>query len=85
MRSKQEIAAEIEAVKLLKPVGPHARSTQKKLELVLEELTYGVDDSAEEWNELRDTDQDLVNTTRLWKEGDSDDRPSQGWGPLVTI
>lgn len=83
MRTKQEIETEIAALKALKPVGKFKENTERKIELAIEELEYGYDDTAEEWNELNDSEQDIVNTTRLWKEGDSDDKPSEGWGALV--
>ena len=84
MRTKQEIETEIAALKALKPIGNFKENTARKIELAVEELEYGYDDTAEEWNELNDSEQDIVNTTRLWKEGDSDDKPSEGWGALVS-
>ena len=84
MRTKQEIETEIAALKALTPVGKFKENTERKIELAIEELEYGYDDTAEEWNELNDSEQDIVNTTRLWKEGDSDDKPSEGWGALVS-
>lgn len=84
MRTKQEIETEVAALKALKPVENFKENTARKIELAIEELEYGYDDTAEEWNELNDSEQYIVNTTRLWKEGDSDDKPSEGWGALVS-
>ncbi len=84
MRTKQEIETEVAALKALKPVGNFKEATAVKIELAIEELEHGYDDTAEEWNDLNDSEQDIVNTTRLWKEGDSDDKPSEGWGALVS-
>lgn len=83
MRTKPEIADEINALKALKPVGPHARNTQSKIDLAIDELNFGVDDTAAEWNEMSESERDIVMTTRNWKTGGSADKPSKGWGSLV--
>jgi hypothetical protein len=83
MRSKNDIEVEIKLLKLLKPCGAFKHRTKIMIDLAIEELETGVDDTAEEWYELSDGEQDVVNTTRLWKQGDSNDRPSEGWSNLV--
>lgn len=83
-RTEKEIASEITALKPLKPVpGPFQQKTQRSIELAIEELEFGVDDTADEWNDLSDEQQDIVNTARNWKDGFSTDKPSEGWGLLV--
>ena len=84
MRTKQEIESEIKALKALKPVGSFKDAIAVKIELAIDELEHGYDDTAAEWNDLNDSEQDIVMTARQWKEGDSDDKPSEGWGALVS-
>lgn len=79
MRSEVDIENEILALQNLKPTGPHKDSIQARFDLMIEELEWGVDDTAEEWDDLSDCEQDAVMSTRRWKEGDSNDRPSEGW------
>lgn len=83
MRTKQEIATEVGALKALKPAGPFKMKTSRSIELAIEELEHGYDDAAEEWNELTDVQRDIINSARRWKEGDSDEKISEGWGDLV--
>lgn len=82
-RTRSEITAEIEALKRLKPCGVHKHTTQAKIDIAIEELTFGWDQTAEEWNELSDGERDAVNVALSWKEGHSHSRPSKGWGSLV--
>ena len=82
MRTEKEIKTEILALKALKPVGKFANKTANSINLAIEELEFGVDDTAIEFLEMSDSERDIVNTTRLWKEGGKD-RPSKGWGKLV--
>ena len=83
MRTPAEIAAEIAALKALKPIGRFARKTADGILLQLEELEFGMDQTCEEWNELGLDDQALVEDTRAWKECRSDKQPSKEWGGLV--
>lgn len=83
MRTATEIATEIAALKALKPMGAWAIKTMQSIQVAIEELEFGVDDTAEEWHALTDTQRDMVLTTRAWKQGHSNDRPSEGWGDLV--
>jgi hypothetical protein len=82
MRTQKEIECEISALKALKPIR-HIESTKSKIALAIEELESGVDDTADEWSELSDSEQDIVNLARAWKAGDSSDRPSEGWDGFV--
>ncbi len=83
MRKQTEIDAEIAALKALKPVGDFKEKTKRSIEVAIIELEEGFDDTSGEWDELEDTQQDIVNTARMWKEGDSSEKPSEGWGELV--
>lgn len=82
-RTKQEIQNEIAALKALKPIGPHAARTKEKIRLSIEELQFGVDDTAGELEELDESEQDIVFNTRDWKQARINDRPSEGWRGLV--
>jgi DNA-directed RNA polymerase specialized sigma54-like protein len=83
MRTKQEIENEIAALKALKPVGRFAAKTAESIELQIEELEYGVDQTAGEWEELTGEQQSVVNDTIEWKEGHSKNAPSKEWDGLV--
>lgn len=83
MRSPKEIAAEMDALKALKPTGVHARATRVKILAAIEELEFGVDDTADEWREMSAGARDIVLSARDWKNGVSEDKASQGWGQLV--
>lgn len=83
MRDRCEIAGEIAALRALTPIGCHAHRTSTSIALAIEELEYGVDDTAGEWAEMTDSQRDIVMSARAWKNGWSKDRPSTGWGRLV--
>lgn len=83
MRTKEEIAEEIAALKSLKPVGYFKDKTKRKIALAIEELQHGVDQTADEFDELGEEFQDIVQQTLQWKEGDTDEKVSEGWGGLV--
>lgn len=83
MRSKQEIAGELAALKELKPVGPFRFRTKALLALAMEELEHGVDQSAGDWDDLSDAQRDVVWQVFSWKEGASDEKPSERWGGLA--
>ena len=85
MRTQQEIETEIAALKALKPVGPFKDRTAGSITAALEELINGVDDTADEFEEMPENEQDMVWAARKWKwnEGKSDEKPSEGWGRLV--
>ena len=83
MRTKTEIDQEIFNLRQLKPVGMHQDRTAAKIKMMIEELEFGVDDTADEWEEMTDGERDSVLQTRMWKEGDTETKPSEGWGNLV--
>ena len=82
MRTKQEIETEIKALKGLKPVGEFRRKTAATIASAVEELEYGVDQTAEEWRDLTDEQQDSVKVAAAWRSGEKT-KPSEGWDGLV--
>lgn len=83
MRTPQEIRKEIKALKKLKPTGMFKFKTARSIALAIQELEYRYDDTSDEWNELTDSQRDIIHCARAWKEGDSSHKPSEGWGNLV--
>ncbi len=78
MRTKNEIAEEITALKALKPCGPRYETTKETLAIAIEELETGVDQTADEWDELPDQCRDMVNQVVSWRDfGNDDARPSK--------
>lgn len=84
MRTPQEIKTEIEALKALKPTGRFADKTAESIALQIEELEYGVDQTAGEWEELTNEQQSVVYDTIEWKEGRTKNPPSKEWRGLVS-
>jgi len=82
MRTKKEIESEIAALKALKPTG-FKRKTQATIDTAIEELSEGIDQTAEEWNDLSDEQRDIVNTAIAWRNGE-ETKPSEGWEGLVS-
>ena len=83
-KTHKEIKSEIEALKSLKPVGRFAEKTQESINLQIEELEYGIDQTADEWNDLTEEQQYIVNNVLDWKDGyDNGYPPSKGWRGLV--
>lgn len=81
--TKEEIAAEIAALKNLKPTGKFARKTAETIRVQIEELEHDFDDTADEFEELSEEDQMAVTDARNWKFGDGADRPSETFAGLV--
>jgi hypothetical protein len=82
-RTPVEVAAEIGALRALKPVGPWARKTGYTIQQLIEELVHGIDRTADEWDEIPDEVQMAIESAALWKSGDSDEQPSTGWEGLA--
>lgn len=82
-RTKEEIAAEVAALKNLKPVGAFARKTQATIDATIEALEDGIDETAEEWNELSDDAQSSALDAMRWRDGDTDEKPSESFTGLV--
>lgn len=84
MKSKAEIAAEIEKLRKLKPVGHMAAQTASLIKLTIEVLQDGFDVTAEEFNELPASHQSAVLDTLAWVNTDTVAlKPSEDWGMLV--
>ena len=83
MRTKEEVQAEISALRALEPVGKWSNCTAHQIREIIEELEFGWDDTAQEFDDLSSSTQDLIWQARAWQHGDTDRRPSEGWGLLV--
>ena len=82
-KTNKQIAVEIEALRKLKPVGQWKNKTARSLKLAIDELNYPFDRTAGEWMELTEEQRDLCEQIAAWKEGQSEHRPSEGWGGLA--
>ena len=79
-----EIDAEIKRLKRLTPVeGPYKRNVAESIAMAIEQLEEGVDTTTEEFANLPSVVTEAVYAARLWQEGSSKDRPSDGYGKLV--
>lgn len=84
MRTPKQISQEIRRLRNLKPTpGRFEKSTQERINLAIEELTCGIDQTAAEFSEMDDSSQDIIRQTFDWKNGYTKHRPSYGWGQLV--
>lgn len=79
----EEIAAEVAALKSLIPVGPHKKSTADIIQAMIDELTEGVDSTAEEFNEMSQAEQDGVFDAANWRDGESSRKPSDTFEGLA--
>ena len=84
MKTKEEIAQEIKALKALKPVGNLADHTQDTINLLVEELECEIDLDSEEGEAMTEGRRQVVEATREWKRGETSYKPSEGWGSLVS-
>lgn len=82
-RNKQEIDREIAALKKLKPTGHWAEKTKRSIAIVIEELESAWDQTSGEFEELTFEQKDLVWMAAAWRQGESNDRPSEGWEGLA--
>jgi hypothetical protein len=82
-RTQQEIETEIKALEECKAFVPHhskfGENNHKKIDLAIEELRDGFDDTAEEWDEMDDWERDAISEAKNWKNGEEDESPSSGW------
>jgi hypothetical protein len=74
-RSAAEVAAEIEALRAVRPWGRHAALARSMIEAMIAELEGRWRDRGGDGPE-----QDMVALVRDWMSGRSDERPSAGWG-----
>ncbi len=82
-RTQTEIEAEIKALEACKTYIPRQTAfgddNHKNVDLQVEELRDGIDDTADEWNDYSEGEQSAIMEARYWKEGDADESPSSGW------
>ena len=81
--TKDQIAAEIAALKKLKPIGPFARKTAETIQVQIDALSGEVDETADEWNDLTEEHQMNAMDCINWLNGDTETQPSKDWGGLV--
>jgi len=83
MRNQKEIEAEIKALEACKAYIPRTTffgdNNHRNVDLQIEELRDGTDDTADEWNDFSESEQSAIMEARYWKEGDEDESPSSGW------
>mgnify|MGYP006331258897 CR=1 FL=1 len=82
-RTQKQIEDEIKALEACKTYIPSSTAfgdnNHRNLDLQIEELRDGIDDTAEEWNDYSEGEQSAIMEARYWKEGDEDESPSSGW------
>src|SRR5688572_409162 len=82
-RTQKQIAAEIKALEACKSYIPRTTAfgdnNHRNVDLQIEELRYGIDDTDDEWSEFSDGEQSSIMEARYWKEGDEEQSPSSGW------
>jgi hypothetical protein len=81
--TKKEIESEIAKLESLVPVGPFAQKTMESIDLQIETLRNGMDDTCDEWNDFTEEQQMLIQDTDAWKNGYRENKPSKEWGSLV--
>lgn len=84
-RTLDEINAEIAALRRLVPTGIHREKTGRGIQTVIEELQYSCDMTTDEFSDLSEYERELIRTTREWKEGYIQPKPSTEWTGLVEI
>ncbi len=75
----EEIAAEIAALEALEPKGPHASALRDSIEIHVGVLKGEIDNTAEEFNEMTQQQQDAASEAFMWRDGDSIHRPSASY------
>lgn len=82
-RTQTEIELEIKALETCKTYIPRTTAfgdnNHRNLDLQIEELRDGIDDTADEWNDYTEGEQSAIMEAHYWKEGDEDESPSSGW------
>lgn len=83
-KSAQEIAAEVAALRRLKPTGLWRAKTTRSIEIQIEALEGHIDETSDEFSvELNEEQQDIATQAINWRDGVGSDQPSTGWGGLV--
>lgn len=82
-RTKDQIVSEIKALEACKTYIPRTTAfgdnNHRNLDLQIEELRDGIDDTAEAFSEYSESEQSAIMEARYWKEGDENQSPSSGW------
>lgn len=82
-RTEAEIQAEITALRKCKAYAPRMSAfndnNHTNIDLQIEELHCGIDDTADEWEAFTESQQSAILEARDWRNGDSDESPSSGW------
>ncbi len=82
-RTQGQIEAEIKALEACKSYIPRTTAfgdnNHRNVDLQVEELRDGIDDTTDEWNDYSESEQSAIMDARYWKEGDEDESPSSGW------
>ncbi len=81
MRNKTEIDQEIAALNALVPVGVWKRKTQNTIAIQIAALRGDYDDE-DDFDALTEEEQMSAMDAIDWRDDQSDDRPSEGWGYL---
>jgi hypothetical protein len=86
-RTPEQIVSEITALDACRGFIPRynvfGENNFHTLDLQIEELRHGIDDTADEWNDFSEGEQDSILEARRWKEGDCEESPSSGWGTFT--
>lgn len=83
-RTPRQVADEIAALRALVPVGRWKTKTARSIQIAIDALKDGIDETSDEFSvELTEEEQMTALDAINWKNGDSDDKPSEGWGDLA--
>lgn len=83
-RTQEEIAAEVAALKALKPVGLFARKTAATIQVQIDAVSGNIDQTSDEFHgELTEEQQMAAMDAINWANGDEEKKPSEDWGGLV--
>ncbi len=81
----EEVAIEIKTLEALTPSpGPYQQKQRDYIELEIQTLKGQIDETAEEFREMGDEEQDVYANARAWLDGQSRQKPSESWAGLVS-
>lgn len=82
-KTKQQVDAEIKALEACKAYVPRKNffgdDNHRNIDLQIEELRFGIDDTAVEWEEFSEAEQSSILEARDWQDGQIEEAPSSGW------
>lgn len=83
MRTQEQIDAEIVALQGCKAYAPKTTlfgdDNHKNIDLQIEYLRGDIDTTADEFNEMEESEQSAVMDAEAWKLGMAEESPSSGW------